>query len=144
MTMGEFKPLLLSKSVGRTELPPDADLKERIHTALKRIAKDTLPLKLTKNVPTGTLVTFSVIRKIDSNTYVRFPIKPVDDEADMDMDAELMDATALYIMAGLERANARTYMGLYYTEIELNNDRLTETELTDADNDCADRFMVFP
>lgn len=144
MIIEDFKTLLLSKSVARTILPANADLYERIFTALKRVATDTIPLRLSTIVATGDLVTFPVYRKPDTTLYVRFPDKPLIDEDELDMDEALQDAVALYVMAGLERSNAKTYMGLYYREIEMNNDRLTETELVEASNECSPRFMVFP
>jgi len=144
MTAEDFKPIILSKSVGRTKLPEDRELFERIFSALKRVAFDTMPLRLTEKVPINELITFSVFRRVDRELYIRTPAKPITSDDDIDMDAELLDAVALYIMAGLEKANAKTCMGLYYREIEMNNDRLIETILTDSDNDCAERFTVFP
>jgi hypothetical protein len=144
MTISEFKPILLSKSVGRTALPTDAELYARIYTALKKVAKHTIPLRLSKQVEDGILITFPVFRRVDEKLYVRLPSKPVNDDEDLDIDEALTDAVALYIMAGLERANAKTYMGMYWGEIDDNNDRLIETEVLEANNECADRFRAFP
>lgn len=144
MVLAEFKPVLLSKSVARTTLPADAELYERVFSALKRVAFDTIPIRLSKRVLPTTLVTFPVFRKVDDQLYIRLPSKPINDDEDLDIDESLVDAVALYVMAGLERANAKTYMGLYYREIEMNNDRLTETILSESSNDCAPRFGIFP
>ena len=46
MTLSEFRTTLLSTSLGRTVLPDDVDLKERIFKGIKLIAKETIPLKL--------------------------------------------------------------------------------------------------
>ncbi|NOQ31121.1 MAG: hypothetical protein GQ570_08375 [Helicobacteraceae bacterium] len=144
MTVDEFKVLLKSKSIGRTQLPDDTDLYQRIQTACKRIAMDTVPLRLSKTVPVGTLVTFPVYRKLDETSYIRTPSIAVTLDDDVDIDSVLLDAVALYVMAGLERPNGKTHMGLYYREIEVNNDRLVETVLSDNDNDCAERYQQFP
>ncbi len=144
MTIGEFKPLLLSKSVARTELPDRVELCFRIYSALKRVAFDTLPLRLSQYVKMGDPVTFSVFRKVDAEMYIRTPENPLIDDDILDIDEELATAVALLVMADLERAYGKIHMGKYYTEIENNNERLIETTLDESSNECAERFRVFP
>ena len=153
MTLSEFRPLLLAKSLSRTTLPPDVDLKERIFAGLKLIAKETLPLRLITTDPVG----FTILRKLDSEwkttvglvtttnagMYVRMPSIPTSEDTELDMDLALMDALAYYVMAGLERGNANTLMGMYHGEIDMNNDRLIETVLSDTTNDSC-KFCQFP
>ena len=43
MILSEFKELMLSKSISRKTLPDDIRLNERVHTALKKVAMDTIP-----------------------------------------------------------------------------------------------------
>jgi len=139
MTLNEFRPLLLAKSLGRTQLPADSELKERIFTALKLIAKETVPLRLVITDPIG----FTVLRKLDEFMYIRMPSIPASEDSEIDLDLALMDALAYYIMAGLERGNANVLMGMYHGEIDMNNDRLTETYLSTTTNDSC-KFCQFP
>jgi len=137
VTMGEFKLMLLEKSQGRTQLPSDPKLAERIFAGMKRIAKVTVPLRLVIIVEDWEDVTKSrnIIRRVEENVGIRMPKRPSIDESDIDMDEELLDALALYVMAGLERSNAKVYMGMFREEIDLNNDRLIETELLNSTNE---------
>lgn len=139
MTLNEFRPLLLAKSLGRTALPPDSDLKQRIFSGLKLIAKETVPLRLVVTSPAG----YTILRKLDEEMYIRMPAIPTSEDSELDLDLALIDALAYYVMAGLERGNANTHMGMYHGEIDMNNDRLTETYLSTTTND-SDRFCVFP
>jgi hypothetical protein len=139
MTLNEFRPLLLSKSVGRTQLPDNSDLKQRIFAGLKLIAKETVPLRLVVSNPTG----YTILRSLDENMYIRMPSIPTSEDSEIDMDLALMDALAYYMMAGLERGNANVHMGMYHGEIDMNNDRLTETYLSTTTNDSC-KFRQFP
>lgn len=139
MTLSEFRPLLLAKSLGRSVLPADAELKERIFTGMKLIAKETVPLRLVIQAPLG----FTILRKLDTDMYIRMPSVPTSEDSEIDLDLALIDALAYYIMAGLERSNANTLMGMYHGEIDMNNDRLTETFLSTTTNDAC-RFCQFP
>ena len=139
MTLNEFRPLLLAKSVGRTTLPADVDLKERIFAGLKLIAKETVPLRLIVQTSLG----YTILRKLDKDMYIRMPSIPTSEDSELDIDLALVDALAYYVMAGLERGNANTHMGMYHSEIDMNNDRLTETFLSTTTND-ASRFCQFP
>ncbi len=140
MTLEEFTRFLRTKSVGRTELPDNEQISFRIHTGMMKIAKDTTPLRLVASYNEGT----EILRKIDSDTYVRFPKRPIKDSGlELDLDDELMDALALYVMAGLEIQRSKVLMGMYWEEIDKNNQRLIETYLEEATND-AERFYQFP
>ena len=140
MTLEEFGRHMLSFSSGRTNVPSDELLAERVFTALKKVAKHTVPLKLKVSSPAG----FTIIRRIDSETYIRMPEKPkISTPTAIDIDKVLIDAVALYVLAGLETQRAKTLMGMYWGEINENNDRLTETFLSTASND-APRFSKFP
>jgi len=138
-TLAEFRLVLTEKSVNRKALPATQELSERVFTGLKRIAKDTVPLKLCIFVPeedwNNTENYKSVIRKVEETVGIRTPVRPVIEESEIDIDDELIDALALYVMAGLERQNAKTFMGMYREEIGMNNDRLIETELVGSSNE---------
>ena len=130
MNLVDFKKSLLSKTVGRSiaecnTLFEADDFAHRVFTGLKRIATDTVVLRLIENDPT----TIKIYRKIDSATYIRMPEIPIDDLDEVDTDEALIDALGYFVMAGLERQNANSMMGLYHQEIDTNNTRLMETEL---------------
>lgn len=131
MILSEFKDLMLSKTISRKTLPDDIRLEERVFTALKKIAMDTIPLRLVVQDPTG----HSIMRRIDTITYIRFPDMPQVNGSDIDMDEFLLDAAALYVMAGLEKEKASVYMGMYWEIITENETRLCETYLATATND---------
>lgn len=126
MIYSEFKKLILSKTQNRSVIPPDAQINYKVWAALKDIARNTVPLKLVVNTSTYQ----GVMRKIDSVTYIRFPNRPVKDTDTIDMDDELLDAAALYVAAGIEKPLAPVHMGMYRREIDENNDRLIETDLS--------------
>ena len=140
MTIEEFGIFMLTHSSGRTNVPSGEIMSERIWTAMKRISKNAYPLKLTVNEPAG----LTIVRKVDESTYIRQPGKPIlGSSKQLDMDDDLMDALAYYVLAGLETQRAKTYMGLYWGEINSFNDTLTETDLNTANNE-ASRFRKFP
>lgn len=141
MTVSEFKVLLLSKSNNRTALPTNEQLIPKIFTALKRVAKDTVALRLVVTSGEGQ----QVLRRVDELMFIRFPFSPRNDDDTVDIDDSLLDAVALYTMAGLEIQRASQLMGMYYKEIEMNDDRLVETHLANASNesphsDASQRF----
>ena len=131
MILSEFKELMLSKTISRKTLPDDIRLEERVFTSLKKIAMDTIPLRLVVQDPTG----HSIMRRVDTITYIRFPDMPQVNDSDIDMDEFLLDAAALYVMAGLEKEKASVYMGMYWEIITENETRLCETYLATATND---------
>lgn len=131
MILSELKELMLSKSTSRKTLPDDIRLEERVYTALKKIAMDTVPLRLVVQDPSG----HSIMRRVDKITYIRFPNMPIRNDSDIDMDMFLLDAVALYVMAGLEKEKASVYMGMYWELITENDNRLCETYLSTATNE---------
>lgn len=140
MTVAEFRLVVTEKSTGRSALPETQKFAERIFTGLKRLAKDTVPLRLSLYVEDFTTLEVNIIRRIDDNMVIRFPNRPVSEDSVIDMDDELLDALAYYIMAGLERSNAKVFMSMYHTEKDMNNDRLVETVLSDSDNEYDRNF----
>ena len=131
MIVSEFKELMLSKTISRKTIPDDIRIYERIFTALKKIAMDTVPLRLVVQDPTG----HSIMRRVDTITYIRFPYIPNARDSEVDIDAFLLDAAALYVMAGLEKEKASVYMGMYWEIITENDNRLCETYLSTATNE---------
>lgn len=131
MILSEFKELMLSKSISRKTLPDDIRIEERVHTALKKIAMDTVPLRLVVQNTVGV----SIMRRVDSLTYIRFPNIPIALDSEIDIDMFLLDAAALYVMAGLEKEKASVYMGMYWEIITENDNRLCETYLATATNE---------
>ena len=131
MIVSEFKELMLSKTISRKTIPDDIRIYERIFTALKKIAMDTVPLRLVVQDPTG----HSIMRRVDTLTYIRFPYIPNASDSEIDIDSFLLDAAALYVMAGLEKEKASVYMGMYWEIITENDNRLCETYLSTATNE---------
>jgi len=130
VTLNDFRTTLTEKSLGRNSLPEDAQLKERIFSGLKMIAKETIPLKLIVSEPSG----FDILRRIDDTTYVRMPRRPTEEDIDLDIEDDLIDALGYLVMAGLERANKKEHTGRNLRERDMNNDRLIETTLSDTTN----------
>ena len=133
MILKDFKELILSKSTNRQTIPVSVNLPHRVHTALKQIAFKTIPLRLIVDKPNGN----SILRKIDEVTYIRIPRIPNTEEDSIDIDDVLLDACALYVIAGIEKEKAGTYMGMFFGEIDANNNRLIETALSEATNESA-------
>jgi len=140
MTLNEFGRFLNTKSVGRIESPVNEQLTERVFSAMKKIAYDTTPLRWVVHERNGV----DILRRIDLNTYIRLPYKPIIDSGEqIDIEEELIDALALYVMAGLEPQRSKINMGMYHGELEAYNIRLIETELQGASNDSI-KFHQFP
>jgi len=140
MTLNEFGRFLNTKSIGRVEAPTNEMLTERVYTAMKRIAYDTAPLKWVVTEAEGN----DVLRRLDMHTFIRTPHKPIIDSGEqVDIEAELLDALALYIMAGLEPQRAKINMGLYYQELEQYNVKMIEATMQEATNDSP-KFYQFP
>ena len=132
MTFGEMKELIRSYLPNRYDnlQISDATLRLMVHRALKRIAKETVPLKLVVNDITG----LTVIRKVDDQTYIRYPIIPYGDDSDIDIDEELVEAVAAHVCSELEPQRKGHYLQQYEREIRQNNDRLIETDLDECTN----------
>ena len=127
MVFSELKDLILFQMPGRYKdtLPPDPVLRLMVHRALKRIAKDTVPLRLVVNDPSQ----ITIIRKLDNETYIRFPLPPFRDDDDIDCDEELAEAVAAHVCSEIEPQRKGHYLQQYEREILQNNERLIETEL---------------
>jgi hypothetical protein len=140
MTLNEFGRFLNTKSIGRVESPVNEQLTERVHSAMKKIAHDTTPLRWIIHKRKEE----DLLRRLDANSYLRKPRKPMIDSGEqLDIEDELVDALALYVMAGLEPQRSKINMGMYYQEIENYNIRLMETHLQEATNDSP-KFHQFP
>ena len=131
MIFSEFKQLMLSKTTNRKTFPDDIFLEKRVNTALKEVAMLTVPLRLIVSNPDG----YNILRKVDSVTYIRFAEDVESDESELDIDRFLLDAVALYVLAGLEKEKASIYMGMFYSQIEANDRRLIEANLVEASNE---------
>jgi len=131
MVYSEMKKLILSMMPGRyeDELPVDYAVRMMIHRALKRTARETVPLRLVVS-DTSSL---TVLRKIDDNTYIRTPIPPYRDDDDIDTDGDLMEAIAAHVCSELEPQRKGHYLQQYEREILQNNERLMETDLDTFD-----------
>ena len=112
-----------------TDLPPDQVLRLMVHRALKRIAKETVPLRLIVN----DTVQNTIIRKVDDNSYIRTPKMPYREDDDIDIDSELIEAVAHHVCSELEPQRKGHYLQQYEREILQNNERLIETELDTFD-----------
>ena len=140
MTLEEFGRFLQSKSVGRIESPVSEHMVDRVYSGMKYIGSITTPMKWIVNSPEG----YEVMRRIDANTWLRYPEKPIiNDVEQLDLEESLYDALALHVMAGLETQRSKVNMGMFYAEIDLYNSKLIETYLEIATND-APRYYVFP
>jgi hypothetical protein len=132
--------MILAKSVARITIPSNEIMEERVYIGLKRIAMDTIPLKLVTESGDG----IQVLRKIDSTTYIRYPQRPlIDSGLNIDIDDDLIDALGYFVLAGLEQQRAKQLMGLYHTDIDFYNDKLIQTYLEEASND-SEKFYQFP
>ena len=141
MIVSEFKELMLSKTISRKTIPVDIQLEHRINTAIKEVATLTTPLRLIVNNPDR----YQILRKVDSATYIRFAEDVENDNSELDIDRFLLDAVALYVLAGIEKEKASIYMGMFYSQLEANDRRLIEANLVEASNEnyTEDASMVF-
>ena len=131
MIVSEFKELMLSKTISRKTIPVDIQLEHRINTAIKEVATLTVPLRLIVSNADG----YQILRKVDSVTYIRFAEDVKNDDSELDIDRFLLDAVALYVLAGIEKEKASIYMGMFYSQIEANDRRLIEANLVEASNE---------
>jgi len=129
MILSEFMDKMKTVMPERNVFPDNAQMSEYIYRALKRIAKDTVPLRLRT-----TDLNVSILRKLDDLTYIRFPFQPFNDDDDIDIDEALLDAAAYYVASELEPQKKGHYLNKYDREIMLNNERLIETDLDTCTN----------
>ena len=130
MIYSEFKTKLLTLMPGRTELPPEETVRDATFRALKRVAKETIPLRLRTTSETS-----SILRKVGEDTLIRMPYEPYADDDDLDTDTALVDAVAYHVCSELEIQRKGHFLGYYDREILLNNERLIETELDLCDGE---------
>lgn len=131
MIVSEFLDLILSKTTSRKTIPIDININKRIDTALKKVAMDTIPLSLVVNTTDG----YKILRALDSVTFIRKPFEIINNNSKLDMDEVLLDAVALYVLAGIEKEKAQSYMGMYWQEIESNESRYIQSELIESTNE---------
>ena len=142
MTVRELYVSALEKSSGRTKLPTEDKMIEGTFVAMKQVAMDTLPLRLTRTATT--IVGERVLRKIDFDTYVKFPKKPDSVDEELEMDEFLIDAMAFWVIKGLEPQVENRYYRGYKDHIDMNNGRLIETMLSEDFEDSTPRNCYFP
>lgn len=140
MTFDDFRNLLLSKSVGRAEIPDNGVLVHRLQTALEHVATEAYPKKLESDVEI--VEPFRVLYNSITGeySYIRKPVASI--TTDVDIDDGLLSAVALYIMAGLERPSAGTHMALYNKELALFSSRQIEQDLG-LDSEDVDRLGFY-
>ena len=132
MTIEEFGSFLGTKSVGRWTEPIGEQLVERVYSAMKRIGKDTPALQWQVSDPSG----YMIMRRIDRETYLRYPRKPImGSKDDIDIEEPLVDALACLVLSGLEMQRTKPLMHLYYIEIEGYNENLIESYMEAATNE---------
>jgi len=132
MTLQELADDIGSKSLGRAGYGGDDHIESRVHTAMIKVASETMPLSLVIENPNGHVL----LRRIDSTTWIRKPEKPdLKSGVGLDMDDDLLDAVELYVMAGLEPQRAKTLMGSFNAQIIQYNEKLVETFLSESSDD---------
>jgi len=131
MILEDFKKLMLSKTKNRKEFPIDINLEYRIHTALKQVASDSIPLRLVTNSSESV----NVFRRVDEFTFIRYPNMPTKDSQELDMDEYLLDAVAHFVMAGIETERGSIHMAMYHDVIANHSTRLQEAYLAETTNE---------
>lgn len=142
MTTREVFKKVNQKSSGRTVEPEDNVMIESIADAMKRVAMDTLPTRLTGTAED--MAGYRVLRKVDADTYVRFPLTPNNPDEELVMDEFLIDAMAYWIIKLLEPQREKAHYRGYMDEIDMNNGRLVETMLSEPDEESTPRNCYFP
>ena len=142
MTVREVYVSALEKSSGRTKLPEDSKMLEGSFVAMKQVAMDTLPTRLARTAVT--IVGERVLRKIDFDTYIKFPKKPDSVDEELEMDEALLDAMAFWVIKGLEPQVENRYYRGYQDEIDMNQERLIETMISEDIEDSTPRNCYFP
>lgn len=142
MTVREVYVEALEKSSGRTQLPEEYKMLSGAFVAMKRIAKDTLPLRLKRTAVT--IVGERILRMIDTDTFIKFPKKPDSVDEELEMDEALLDAMAFWVIKGLEPQVENRYYRGYQDEIDMNQERLIETMISEDIEDSTPRNCYFP
>ena len=116
-------------SAQRNNLDNIPKLVDKINIAVKKVANATTPPNLIVKLDDDHVLTNGevvykngtkrrVLRQYSSDSVIVEP-KPIQAMGDsVDMHFRLIDAVALYLMAGIETGRAPIYMGMFKTEIE--------------------------
>ncbi len=140
MTIEEFERFILTKSVGRTSISKSENIIERTYSAMKRVARDCVPLDLTQKTKEG----IQVMKRIDNDLFLAFPKRPIAGSGhDLDMEEDLIDAVAYLVLAGLEIQLVKRHMHNYYVEVEDYNDKIS-TEYLEYSSNNHRRYGNFP
>ena len=125
MNFLEFKDLIPAFSSNRADISKVSNIIGKTNIAMKQVARDTTPLVLLKNASSNR----NIFRRLDNDSYICIPEKIVDDTSTMEMDETLLDAVALFILAGIETARAPSYMKMYWNIVESHENGLINDDL---------------
>ena len=129
MTLAEFRLVLTEKSVNRKQLPATQELSERIVSGIKFIKlKGYTVLRHAEYIEDWDINTISITKRIEDHLGFRTAKRPAVEESLLDIDDELVDGLALWVMAGLERQNAKTFHGMAMEQFDANEQRLIDTD----------------
>ena len=142
MTTRETFEMGLSLSSGRTVLPAENTMLNLIYTSMKQVAMDTLCLRLVGTAEE--IAGFRVLRKIDYDSYVRYPVKPSDVDEELVMDEFALEAMAYWCMKLLEPQRQNEHYRGYKDQIDMGNGRLVETMLSEEEEESTPRNCMFP
>jgi hypothetical protein len=93
---------------------------------MERVCRDTIPLTLVKDSTSSR----SIYRRLDRTLYICTPNEVVDDTVTrIDMDDYLIDAVALFALAGIETVRAPSYMKMYWEIIGSNEQNLIDSDI---------------
>lgn len=99
----------------------------KVNIAMERVCRNTIPLELVKDSSSSR----RLLRRLDKALYIATPTPVVDDDlTQIEMDDFLIDAVALFALAGIETARAPSYMKMYWDIIASNEDNLIESDLS--------------
>ena len=142
MTVRELCTSAIEESSGRTQLPTEDKMLKASFEAMKQVAMDTIPTRLVYTAET--IVGERILRKVDSDTYIKFPKKPTNVDEELEMDEFLITAMACWIIKKWERQLEKQHYRNYKDQIDMNNGRLVETMLSEESEDSTPRNCYFP
>ena len=126
MTFAGMKTRMASHSSKRANLTDIPNVLEKVNIAMTRVCRNTIPVKLVK----GTDSNRNIYRRISQDHFICVPTEVKDDNSEIEMDNYLLDAVALFALAGIETARAPSYMKMYWEIIESNENNLIESDLS--------------
>jgi len=136
MTFNDFRNLLLSKSLSRSQLPANEQLVHRVQEGLDQIWTEATCETLEVETKPETSPYRQIYDPVDGvYIFYRRPVASVTE--DIDIDATLIDALAYYVMAGLERQMSATHMSMYNKALFRHEQLLIERSLDDSYQDRA-------